>query len=413
MSYLRNGLYYDAKGRECAACNKYKSFSEFAKNKGMRFGITPVCKDCTRERKGAIERKKHIITEEGRECACCGKFKLWESFDKQKAAKTGYKARCRVCNGGKEKRRKKFRTDEYGRECTHCGQFLPWNNFSIRNNTKTGHKSLCKNCVREKQGSKKKKEFIITEEGRECAVCGKFKKWESFHTSTLGVNNHRAQCKKCTNLRSRLYYAENTELFLKKNGAWYSSFSLFGTYGHQLTIDECARETVEGFLEVKCSLCGNYFIPTNREVQNRVQALNGGMTGECRLYCSENCKKQCPIFNKYKYPAGHTPFDKDIRSFPTEFRELVLNRDNHLCVICGSDKDLIVHHIDPFAKCKVFENDIDSACTLCAVCNKRVHSLPGCTYRDLREASQKFKTILKNKGININEIPEWAINKYI
>lgn len=38
-----------------------------------------------------------LITETGRECSKCNKFKLWSEYNRTKATKTGRQARCRAC----------------------------------------------------------------------------------------------------------------------------------------------------------------------------------------------------------------------------------------------------------------------------------------------------------------------------
>jgi 5-methylcytosine-specific restriction endonuclease McrA len=211
------------------------------------------------------------------------------------------------------------------------------------------------------------------------------------------------------------YRLDNREDILEQKKEHAASFALFNTYGYQLTIEEDARETVEGYLEVKCahSECRKYFIPTNKQVHNRIQALNGNIPGESRLYCSENCKESCSLYQQRKYPKGFKNSNTIKRSFPAEFRNMVLERDNHQCVICGSTDNLTVHHSDPFATCKMFENDMDGAFTLCEEHDKNAHSISGCTLPELRKASQEMLKELQERGINLNEVPDWAINKYL
>jgi 5-methylcytosine-specific restriction endonuclease McrA len=290
--------------------------------------------------------------------------------------------------------------------------------------------------------------------GKVCTVCGWFRNWWEFNKSKRDFNGYKSKCINCrhknylNHREEKLEYAEqyrinNKEKIAKKDKKYYIknkekiieykkqyqinnkdriaekkkeyqfSPSLYKTYGHQLTIEEDARETEDGYLEVRCATCKDYFIPANVYVQRRVQSLNGQQPGECKLYCSESCKENCSIYRQLVKPKG-TPSPNTIkRSFPTEFRNMVLERDNHQCVICGSTDNLTVHHNDPFAVCKMFENDMDSAFTLCERCNTRAHSVTGCTLPELKKASQKMIQELKERGVDLNEVPEWAINKYI
>lgn len=56
-----------------------------------------------------------------------------------------------------------------------------------------------------------------------------------------------------------------------------------------------------------------------------------------------------------------------------KWRESVLERDHHKCVICGSTKDLEVHHIKPFAQFPEERLNIENGVTLCSACHKQVH----------------------------------------
>jgi len=54
--------------------------------------------------------KKLLITEKGRDCSKCNKFKDWLSFSKNKRNTTGHQSRCKTCcsiNGENYAARKK------------------------------------------------------------------------------------------------------------------------------------------------------------------------------------------------------------------------------------------------------------------------------------------------------------------
>jgi 5-methylcytosine-specific restriction endonuclease McrA len=85
------------------------------------------------------------------------------------------------------------------------------------------------------------------------------------------------------------------------------------------------------------------------------------------------------------YPKGfkHTTS----REVSTYLRQMVLERDNWTCQICGKtieEIQLHVHHMDPVAQNPMFQNDMDSCVTLCKICHKMVHSRRGCRYVDLQ-----------------------------
>ena len=56
-----------------------------------------------------------------------------------------------------------------------------------------------------------------------------------------------------------------------------------------------------------------------------------------------------------------------------KWRDAVLDRDNHKCVICGSIENLEVHHIKMFSQFPEERLNIDNGVTLCRRCHMRVH----------------------------------------
>lgn len=162
---------------------------------------------------------------------------------------------------------------------------------------------------------------------------------------------------------------------------------LYDTYAIQISYVEDVRRFPENdkLLQVRCAYCGKWFVPKCSDVKNRIGVLNGVQTGEGRLYCSENCKLACPTYHKQKYPKGFKHVSS--REVNPYLRQMVLERDNWTCQICGKtskEAQLHVHHMDPVAQNLMFQNDMDSRITLCKKCHKMVHSRIGCRYIDLR-----------------------------
>ena len=160
----------------------------------------------------------------------------------------------------------------------------------------------------------------------------------------------------------------------------------YDTYKNKLNIYEDIRKQ-EGteVLEAKCVYCGRWFAPKCSEVQSRLKVVNKLSQGEGRLYCSENCKIACPTYGRQMYPKGfkHTTS----REVSTYLRQIVLERDNWTCQICGKtieEIQLHVHHMDPVGQNPMFQNDMDSCITLCKGCHAMVHSRRGCRYVDLQ-----------------------------
>lgn len=171
-----------------------------------------------------------------------------------------------------------------------------------------------------------------------------------------------------------------------KGGVVKVGLTTYDTHKNTLGIYEDVRkQNGTEILEVKCAYCGRWYAPKQMEVSNRFAAINNLNLGENRLYCSENCKLACPTFGRQKYSKGfkHTTS----REVSTYLRQLVLERDNWECQICGKtikEIQLHCHHMDPVAQNPMFQNDMDSCITLCKDCHKKVHMQYGCRYVDLQ-----------------------------
>jgi hypothetical protein len=64
-----------------------------------------------------------------------------------------------------------------------------------------------------------------------------------------------------------------------------------------------------GILETKCTNCNVWFRPTVSAVRYRSMALTGKLQkvtySEMKLYCSDDCKSECPCFGTpYEHPLG-------------------------------------------------------------------------------------------------------------
>jgi len=187
--------------------------------------------------------------------------------------------------------------------------------------------------------------------------------------------------------RQKQYYENNTGLVLQRHKGHCGNYALFETYSKQLEIFEEIRRCIENseLLEVKCAYCGRWLTPTNLQVKNRLQSFKGQTGGECRFYCSENCKQACPTYGQMKYPKGFKQATS--REVVPLLRQLVLKRDNYTCQMCGATietAELHVHHIISYMLNKMLANDPDSCITLCKECHKLIHRQMGCRYSDLK-----------------------------
>jgi hypothetical protein len=167
-----------------------------------------------------------------------------------------------------------------------------------------------------------------------------------------------------------------------KGGYYLNNIPRYETYIEKLKfIHECRRsEEDQNVLEVKCTYCSRWYTPTLKDIIRRIRGINGN--GGNNLYCSKECKQECSIYNKRKYPKGFKPSTS--REVQPELRKLVFERDNWSCVKCKEVKNLHCHHIDPVVNNPIESVDIDNCITLCKNCHRNIHKLPGCTYNELR-----------------------------
>jgi len=151
-----------------------------------------------------------------------------------------------------------------------------------------------------------------------------------------------------------------------------------------LTIEEDPIK-IDGEIKCKCTYCKEYFVPTVKQLFNRVYALSGKDSGENRLYCSTKCKNICPIYGRVSHYKNNNTTKQDIyRPDQPKLRILVLERDNHTCQRCGFSEDLHCHHITGVEINPIESADIDNCITLCYTCHNKAHSDKGCHYGDMK-----------------------------
>lgn len=243
-----------------------------------------------------------------------------------------------------------------------------------------------------RKGNLKKGSTVYIEK-ESCVVCGeayltrkdKSSKFCGRACANYGENNpmYGKVAKKVSKNNSKRIGSLN---FNYKGGVSKTGLTSYDTYKNRLRLYEEIREQEDtGVLEVKCAYCGIWFTPTRHSVKSRLIAINN--EGGRHLYCSEECKENCPVYGQYKYPKG---FKKGTsREVDPYTRQLCFKRDNWRCQKCGSTKNLHCHHIKGYAQNKIVANDIDNVITLCKECHKEVHSEIGCRYTDLKCKSIK------------------------
>jgi len=167
-----------------------------------------------------------------------------------------------------------------------------------------------------------------------------------------------------------------------KGGYCINNIPLYNTYTPQLEpYKQCRRNQDDpNILEVKCTYCGQWYIPSLYAIRHRIRGIN--KNGGHGLYCSEECKQECPIYHKIKHYKGQEGHNS--REVQPQLRQMTFTRDDYICVKCGSTGPLHCHHIDPVISNPIESADLDNCITLCVDCHKEAHRLPGCGYSELR-----------------------------
>lgn len=85
----------------------------------------------------------------------------------------------------------------------------------------------------------------------------------------------------------------------------------------------------------------------------------------------------------------------------TNWRNKVLCRDGNLCILCGSSKDIEVHHISRWIDAPLQKFKVSNGCVLCRKCHKNGHTNkgkdfnPNITLKLLDAIKRKYKDRLK------------------
>jgi len=179
-----------------------------------------------------------------------------------------------------------------------------------------------------------------------------------------------------------------------KGGYYSKNIPIYDKYIRELhNIEQCRRNKDDNkVLDIKCAYCGKWFTPTISQIYERIRSIFGKQVGEQRLYCSEQCKKECPIYRQKKYPKDFKVSTS--REVQADLRQLRFEKDNYTCQKCFKHKDelevaLHCHHLEGI-KWEPFESaDVDKVLTVCKTCHLEIHKKEDCKYNDLRCTNEK------------------------
>jgi hypothetical protein len=257
---------------------------------------------------------------------------------------------------------------EYHEQClTKCGNY--------RIGRCTYKLKICKGCG---------KKSLIRKEGMFCSK--RCRIFTEEHRKKLSVSNRRPLSEEA---KIKIGISKKGDrCHFWKGGVSKHNIPLFETFGSRLELCEEIRN-IDNFLEIRCTYCGKWFQPKSSLVTKRILFIEGKSDKESRLYCSKECKHNCPIFNRSEedyLAASKVDKLKNLsREAQPELRKLVFARDNYECQRCGSNISLHCHHFEGIEHNPIESADVDMCITLCKECHKGAHSQNGCKSYDLRK----------------------------
>ncbi len=287
------------------------------------------------------------------------------------------------------------------KRCSKCGIKRDVSEFGKDKSKKDGLPHKCKECRKlayennKKKILKKKKKYI--EENKDKIIENRKKYYEENKDKFI---EYREKNKDKFIENRKKYYEENKDKFKefnkkyreknrdkfnKQRKEYRERIPEFSKIKDLLTVSEKSISDENGLLKVLCTYCDRYFYPRAGDIEKRIRSLSGQLKGENKLFCSNNCKKSCPIFRQHKYPKGYKPSTS--REVQPELRKMRLKLDNYECQKCGKSIDetpLHCHHYTGTVQNPIESADVDNTVTVCKKCHKWVHTQEGCRYFELR-----------------------------
>lgn len=213
---------------------------------------------------------------------------------------------------------------------------------------------------------------------------------EKLSKARKGKKNHNYGKHFSKEIRERMGAGRKGKYLGEKNHNWIGGGKIVGFEAASLQLSWCdsvrRNPRNKKQFQVKCALCGKWFCPTKDQVRSRISAVNHNNRGDCNFYCSEGCKRACPVFRRLQYKKDESP-QPPIRTGQKEWRKHVIVCAEYACERCGKildEKDLSAHHIKTVSQYPLESMDVDNGMALCRDCHKTVHSGVGCRPVDLR-----------------------------
>lgn len=242
--------------------------------------------------------------------------------------------------------------------CSKCKVVKPESEFFKDKSSLTGLTYQCKKCSTNKRKklailARPLKMYVTHKLCPNCKVCRPVS--EFYKGSSRGL---ATWCKTC----EKTYKASKAQ---------------YGMYASKLIIED-DPENLDGFLLVACKKCGNKFVPTHAQVQNRIQGLKSVTKSDGNFYCSERCKMACDVFRAISRRKSERSEDRKGKSCQTIVKRTLqqLQCDDSgvkYCEQCGDILGADLHHTYT-VKAGVDINNPAGMILLCPGCHLKTHA---------------------------------------
>ncbi len=270
--------------KRCCTCKETKNIKNFYKNKSMKDGYGPQCKQCKKDE--YLKRTE-------------GKFN-YRVFDQSELLKNNLK-RCSKCESIKS-------TNDFLYDAKNKNHFLS---------------SWCKDCLysaNEKRRREKGQKSIISRtelddkllelELKRCSLCREIKDLKDFVKSKKGYGGYGSHCKECRLELDRTKYKDkkikNTRKWRKNNPKWKEQHRLHQAKRNGLIKESrsnLSKEFIENIYNTEhCYYCNKFIDPDKRTLEHKNPLSRGGLHVESNIVMaclSCNCSKRDKTEEEY------------------------------------------------------------------------------------------------------------------
>jgi hypothetical protein len=265
--------------------------------------------------------------------------------------------------------------------CKGCGKEFPATkeHFYTRPGNKDGLNGKCKTCVR--FGPRKEKE-IIPEGFKKCNKCASLlpatEEYFRLKKDMRGKYLLYYICRDCEKQDKHDFKQAHKEEIAKYNAYYRSTHKDYFKNYYNMHYKGKHR-LIKKYKTIKSNDDINYNIKSNTEKKSAKICLYCGHrftpVNKKQKYCTKDCAINSIKESKIKIePAieSRTINMWHVGGFNQNIKDLVLERDNHQCYICGKETNLHVHHIIPRAHGGT--HTLENLVTLCGACHRTIET---------------------------------------